>query len=131
MGRPLKGSILQGDQGTWRASVPVRKGARERLERSFTAKTEAKAWVSQQIDRLEAGVDADDSQVADETPAVDGPWTPTEPRVEDPTSFLQNARYWVWDWYVYQHGDPERMRDVWHKIETTMTPFMRDLLRLC
>ena len=64
-GRPLKNLPKQrGD--VWDTSIPVRRGAKTRIQATFDSFPTAVAWKADQIARLEAGLDA-------EPPTLDTP----------------------------------------------------------
>lgn len=79
MPRPLKGSMVC-KGSSWIASVPRIKGSRQRVSSSFPGnqKSQAKAWIATQIERLNAGLEAEPAPPQgriDSTPAVVAPAT--------------------------------------------------------
>lgn len=141
MGRPLTGSLEHKD-GMWVAGVPVRKGDRRRLTCSFLTKQSAQTWVTEQVDRLNAGLDAEPapkegrlrrqvttSVIANtvatksvNTTAVAGAaGTPATPQLD----FEDCARRWHHETYVLLHGaDAERTRDVLSHLEKHIIPVL-------
>lgn len=141
MGRPLTGSLEHKD-GMWVAGVPVRKGDRRRLTCSFLTKQSAQTWTAEQVDRLNAGLDAEPAPeegrlrrqvttaviantVATEsvsaTAGTGATGTPATPQLD----FEDCARRWHHETYVLLHGaDAERTRDVLSHLEKHIIPVL-------
>ena len=55
MGRRLKGSLEQNAGGTWTASLPVAKGAKQREQFTFPTQQVARSWLDAGIEAIDAG----------------------------------------------------------------------------
>jgi hypothetical protein len=139
MGRPLTGSVERKD-GAWVASVPVRKGDRRRLTCSFPTQRSAQRWVKAQVERLDAGLDAEPAakqgrlrrqtttaSITAAVAAVGATGEPGEVAAVTPPQldFAACARRWHHEKYVLLHGaDAERTRDVLADLENHIIPVL-------
>ncbi|WP_457253654.1 hypothetical protein [Pedococcus sp. P5_B7] len=55
MSRPLTGSLRQTTGGAWEASLPVRRGATQRVQHTFVNRADATAWLASACDQVNAG----------------------------------------------------------------------------
>ena len=123
MSRPLSGS-KRIKNGTWLVSVHRRRGSTERVYATFRRDAEAAAdrWLAAQVERLNAGEEAQGSTNAPRVrrsprvrrTRVDQTQTSAAPTKTRARTFEEYAMAWHHEQYVLLHrAQAERTRDVW------------------
>lgn len=121
MARRLSGSIRILD-GRFEASVPERRGSKQRVYAYFATRAEAERWCAEAVQALYAGdpVPMPTSPSSERTPAVNGGDT------ADPARhyFARGARAWHTERHVYMRtAGPERARKTDDQMRLHIVPF--------
>jgi len=131
MGRPLSG-YKKLNNGAWLVSVPRRRGSTERVYATFDLDAEAKAdrWLAEQVERLNAGEDAQGSPkkprtsraTRARTEVATGP-SGSSSSAPTPRTFEEYALAWHHEYYDLLHrAGPERARDVMSDLRLHILP---------
>lgn len=143
MARPLKGS-LEHKGNSWVASVPIVRGSRKRVSCSYPLerKADAKQWIAAQVDRLNAGLEAEQAPRQDrfesKTPPKSLPTlAPTDTGgpgrfdERDGPDFAEVAESLVVERYeLLRTGQAERADDVRRIIRLHLEPVFRGPITL-
>jgi excisionase family DNA binding protein len=112
IGRPLRPEPRRTSTGTWSVEVPVTRGGRKRMRRTFTTEAEARSWMTVAVDAIEAGR------------RVPEPGAPSE-EPDDRTGFAVVAEAWIHERYVaLNRAQPGRRPDVEGMTRNHLVPFM-------
>jgi integrase len=138
MTRPLTGYKKDRD-GVWLASVPRRRGLVARVWGSFDSEAQTDVWIAVQIDRLEAGLEAQGAAKKPRRPRRDASRASAEPAAVAASTlpsgavairtFEEYALAWHHEYYdLLQRGGPGRARDVMSDLRLHILPAFGGLI---